>query len=242
MYGGNRISAHQVLLYQERVRGPHADSRTLIIERPSERLLDHRTKLSWAQAHLDALEAEVDAFLDGDPYEVRLKYDPKRSAYVATLYVHKTIPLERWGLMVGDTVHGIRSALDALMYSLWIADVGRKPTVDEVTSIQFVIADNDGFWERERKKRLRVVGPRLQKALDSVQPYRRKRPGFRDFLSVVRDLSNVDKHRHVLVVGEAATDAGITFTFPNGDIFRVRRMARTPRRQNRNCCRRFPRR
>jgi hypothetical protein len=183
--------------------------------------LDHRTKLSWAQAHLDALEAEVDAFLDGDPYEVRLKYDRERAAYVATVYVHKSIPLERWGLMVGDIVHGTRSALDALMYSLWTADVGRKPTDDEVTRIQFIIADDPGFWEDERKRRLRLVGPRLQAALEGVQPYRRKRPQFRSFLSVVRDLSNIDKHRHILVVGEGTADAGITFTFPNGGIFRV---------------------
>jgi hypothetical protein len=74
-------------------------------------------------------------------------------------------------------------------------------------------------WEDERKRRAPNVpiSDKLWTALERAQPYHGRHPGLRPFLSAIRDLSNVDKHRRINVVAEGAANAGITLTLTGSD-------------------------
>lgn len=172
--------------------------------------MDHEVKLAWAHQHIDALQRDIDDFLDREPYEATLKYNDKQARYVATIHAREEPPLERWGLMVGDIVHNLRSALDSLAFAVWVSDMGRLPSEDEAKAIQFVITDNAAFWNSERKRRLSTMHPSVHAVFEKLQPYRRGHPKPRDLLAVLRDISNVDKHRRVSVVMAVANEAGIT--------------------------------
>jgi hypothetical protein len=50
--------------------------------------------------------------------------------------------------------------------------------------------------------------------IERLQPYHRPDPKFRAALGVLRDLSNIDKHRHIVVTLAAATASGIRLEHP----------------------------
>ncbi len=177
-------------------------------------VMDHRSKLDWAKKHLDRLEGDIHSFVQSQPHEMTVKYDAERAKYVAILHVRKAEPPD-WSLMVGDIVHNVRSALDSLVYALTVKSLGRLPTGDEVRQIQFVIVDQPADWNGERGRRLKHLAPTVQAEVEKLQPYHRPDPKYKHQLSVLRDLSNIDKHRHILVVVQGATDAGITVTSPS---------------------------
>ena len=179
--------------------------------------MDHRAKLDWAHQHLIALDSEIKAFVnDGEAHAMTLKFDEVRQKYVAILHVTKPLPGD-WSLKIGDILHNTRSALDSLTYALAVKNLRRAPTLKEVKRIQFVIVDAPEDWDGACKSNLSCLSPLARKAIEAVQPYHRTDVKFRHFLSVMRDLSNVDKHRHVIVVGEAANTAGVTIEGPDID-------------------------
>ncbi len=160
---------------------------------------DHRKKLDWARKHLDTLNQSIRVFVDGKPYKSSVKYDPKESAYVARITEVTQLPAD-WSLMIGDVVHNLRSALDALTYSLAVKNLGREPTEAEAKQIQFAIVDQLKDWPGECGRRLKHLSPNAQAIIQSLQPYHRAEPAQQHVLSGLRDLSNVDKHRHIVTV------------------------------------------
>jgi hypothetical protein len=176
-------------------------------------VMDHRRKLEWARHHYDALDAEVERFRQSEPYKLGVQFDAKHRGYIATLRDVKAPP-DEWNLRIGDIVHSARSALDAITYSLACKNLGRVPTIDEVKVIQFVIVDSSAAWPKERDRRLRCLSSAAQAEIERFQPYHRTDPKVRHALSVLRDLSNIDKHRHIVVAVAAASDSSIELSGP----------------------------
>ena len=153
-----------------------------------------RAKLSRAQHHLDALEAEVSQFLQMNPYTVveEVKYDARdllgaaAIAHIFRVHVHRERP--EWGLLIGDCVHNLRSSLDHLV---WQLAGGRGNTKTE-----FPIARDSKWYESNAPKKFPHVGPDARKIIKSFQPcYRRPNDPEGDPLWVLNDLANIDKHR-----------------------------------------------
>jgi hypothetical protein len=160
--------------------------------------MDHRTKLAWAQTHIDALTERTKAYLASKPYDLSHTVDERRGDQVLAIARVEPIPAE-WSLVLGDIVHNLRSALDALVYALARAHLGRTPTDTEARQIQFPIVDRPDQWEGECKRWLRHIAPAAQLLIERCQPYHDANPREVHLLAALRDLSNIDKHRHLIV-------------------------------------------
>lgn len=182
--------------------------------------MDHRKRLDWARHHIQALEDEIDTYLTAEPppQAMTLSLDEERGRYTVKLYVKRAIPAERWSLMVSDAVHSLRSTLDNLAFALCTADLGRSLTQDEAQRVQFIIADSFEVFKKDRDRRRPhlPVSDRVWTGMERAQPYRGRHVGTIPYLTALRNISNVDKHRRILVVGEGATDAGIRVVTATG--------------------------
>jgi hypothetical protein len=121
-------------------------------------------------------------------------------------------------LRVGDVVHDLRSALDHLVWQLSLAG-GRGIEPQNALSIQFPIANSAQVFESVRRRALRNVSTDYQDAIESFQPYHEGagRPDsysgpYIHQLTLLRQLSNVDKHRLLTTV--FGLSSGATISIP----------------------------
>ena len=77
-------------------------------------------KFNWAQDHFQRLRDEVDAFLQPESYRVRPEPNADASKYRFYVEFDPPLPSARWGLIVGDGVHGLRRALDHRVYAIGV--------------------------------------------------------------------------------------------------------------------------
>jgi hypothetical protein len=154
-----------------------------------------RDKLRRAKAHQDNLHKMIDPIseLDPHPFKGEVRGDGREHLY----RWHNPPILDRDAeLVLGDCVHNLRSALDHLAYQLVV--LNGKPTSGRPA---FPIFDHP---PRERRKcRWRDVpfsvpgiSDKANKIIEAVQPYKGGNIG--RWLTVLRDLDNIDKHRHLL--------------------------------------------
>lgn len=174
--------------------------------------MDHRAKLAQARKHLDTLDNEIVLFDKSDPYSAGTYYDAKDEGYIARIHVSRDLPPE-WSLIVGDMLHNMRSALDNLAYALVVAHSG-KPTEQEARNIQFLVCDGPGEFKDRCARYLGKMSTGTQATIEGLQPYNAVTPGYRHPLSVVRDLSNVDKHRHIILTRATAEMSSIVLEGP----------------------------
>ena len=79
-------------------------------------------KWGWAVRHAELLQAGIAsdraARPDGRIYTTRSEYDPRK--HCVTLRVDSVDPIpDAWSLQLGDIVHGYRSCLDHIAWSLY---------------------------------------------------------------------------------------------------------------------------
>lgn len=175
--------------------------------------MDHHAKLRWARKHLEALQADMKGFMAATPYELTVRFDQKRQHYVAALRAPKPLPRD-WSLRIGDILHNARSALDSLAYALAAKHLGRLPSDDEAEQIQFPIVDAAGAWRRDSERWLDHLSPDATAAIEALQPYHRTTVRYGHPLSVLRDLTCIDKHRHIALFAEAPSTAGVAIKGP----------------------------
>lgn len=179
-------------------------------------------KVERAKEHRDALQrfiAETFAVESNRPV-IGLKNDRNTGEHV--LYVEH-VPdfstfLRRVVLILGDALHNLRSALDHLAFQLAIRHTGGK--VAKPKAVQFPIFDSPADWVRESDRWLAEVSPADRAIIERFQPYHAIKSGegiwhvlhpFR----LIRDLSNVDKHRLVIAVILPDTDPRFRIAFEN---------------------------
>ncbi len=141
-------------------------------------LLGCRWKLQQAWRHLQSIDADVGAFLARD--------DVEPPAYL--------------GVLVGDFLHNLRCVLDHLVWQLVLLNE-QEPSYRH----QFPITDKPGAFAGATDS-LRGVATEHQALIEQFQPYHVDggNPS-QHMLAVLRDLSNIDKHRFVhpvLVIGD----------------------------------------
>jgi hypothetical protein len=150
-------------------------------------------KLARAGEHLEALDEEITDFLATRPYAVRFEVDEQTGQQVAQIKVSGEPPAIRWGLMIGDCVHNMRSALDHLAWELSGAKPPRKT--------EFPIFHNRQEFESRKPRgglyKIRgIKDPRARTLIKSVQPCYSERGRVKAHpLYALRQLSNTDKHK-----------------------------------------------
>lgn len=151
-----------------------------------------------AQTHLDALNAEAEAWVQANLPTMRLEFYSQSGEYI--LYVETCAqPPLRLGVILGDAVHNLRSAVDHLMWQVVLADGGEPtdktcfPIFDSPTKFQKQVVKPR---ERGKASPLLGVSDDTLAAVERHQPYHAQE-GQAYGLGIVHTLSNIDKHQVV---------------------------------------------
>lgn len=172
--------------------------------------MDHREKLAWARKHFDALEKSVVDFVESKPYRIAVKFDRKTGEHIASFF-DVTDPPADWSLMVGDIVHGMRSALDSLTYALAVKQSGES-AANASNMLGFPIFDTPDGWRDRHKRRVGLLSTEARAKIQELQPYQGAAVGKTHVLSILRDLSNTDKHKRLLLTLVRGTDVEMVVT------------------------------
>lgn len=167
-------------------------------------------KLHRAKEHADTLRGEIDRH--AKEVVVQPRFDPHRGKFALEIVHVPELPI-RWGAIIGDALHNFRSALDYLAYEM--VRLSRKTYWPDT---QFPIVDSpDGYASNRRFQRfMERLTPELRAAVEWAQGYSRgyyHAPRWH-ILAVLRDLSNIDKHRLLLgtlLASDEHADARVTF-------------------------------
>lgn len=101
-------------------------------------------------------------------------------------------PDPKWSILVGESVYNLRAALDYLVYALAHLDSGSP---QERT--QFPIFQKSEHFKANSRGYLKGVSQDHSKAIEALQPFAGEEPGS-DWLARLAELSNPDKHRHLV--------------------------------------------
>jgi hypothetical protein len=120
----------------------------------------------------------------------------------------KTPPPPRLPLMVGESIHELRSSLDNLVVLLADRSASRSLTVGETRHLQFPIASTPEAFTKNRQQ-LRGLSDAYIQRIEEVQPYHLLEYALGEAASIspdneplaqLRELSNHDKHRRIYLV------------------------------------------
>jgi hypothetical protein len=176
-----------------------------------------REKVLRADKHLQVAHRMMRRFARND-CGVYAKFNTKTKQFdvIAKLPEPPTII----GLLVGDCIHNLRSALDHVVYALIStnpAGAGNPPS----ERAMFPICDTRAGYVHQVKKLHRLDGlPEAVAALiESLQPYRTREKGL-DYtmhpLWVLNKLQNIDKHRRLMLAAGVARLAHVSVRYKSG--------------------------
>ncbi len=165
-----------------------------------------RAKLSRAKEHLDVLDEEWEKFLRQEPCPYRFLIDehPIGRYNKISVYMREPVPL-RLSTILGDAFHNLRSALDLLAHELVRAG-GSAPS--RTTAFPIYDSEREFLSRVEFRRRsddrpgpLHGIEPgsEIWAFVKEMQPY--QGGDCAKQLSTLRQLSNADKHRTLLVTG-----------------------------------------
>jgi hypothetical protein len=152
------------------------------------------SKINRAQEHLDAFAEEGRAFLKTSERLIVPKKDAESTWLV---YAAKDpYPPVRLSAIMGDCIANMRSALDNLVCGLART---KKPRCRYV-GIRFPIYGKPELWQENWKSDLKGVPASARAIIKRLQPcFRPDGLADKDPLLVLNQLSNMDKHRAILL-------------------------------------------
>lgn len=165
-----------------------------------------QAKWDRAKEQFDQLLAETDAFFNGEPkphFSVG-EFDTDAWEWVERFQIREEPP-PRFGVILGDVLHNLRSALDHLIWQVTLLD-GGKP--DSRTQFP-IVRESKAEFDRVAQRCIPGLTPEHRAVVDYAQPYHAGKNAHRHPLAVLSALSNMDKHRLVnptysFIEGDAA--------------------------------------
>jgi hypothetical protein len=160
-----------------------------------------RLKVDRANSHARALKAEIERWLEDDPYSLTVDEDSETGEEVCVIHIARRPPIE-WSLIIGEIVYGLRSALDHAVFALSTpAGGGSPPRGTEfpifIDKPKFPSTDRPGgLWK------IRGLGDVARKGIEAIQPFNStgEDPRAHPFW-VLQELCNSDKHRLLNMTG-----------------------------------------
>ncbi len=162
-------------------------------------------KLIRAEEHLHLFLTEFKEHAARYPYGIAVKRYTDPRLLTIHLRVERFPDTERWALIIGDSIHNLRSTLDHLIYTIAINMSGSNPPPDS-TRLSYPMRAND-FWHLGI---LQKDGP-FMAVLQGLQPDTRPEWKGLRLLAVLEELDNLDKHRTLNVV--VAAPQSMVFSF-----------------------------
>jgi hypothetical protein len=171
-----------------------------------------RAKLGRAKEHVETLRAKIGLAGYPDPRVIPLRRKFEREFGAVVYRIDRVIQVgDDWGLIVGDAIHNMRSALDHLAWALAVRHYnGVEPTDDKIIrDIQFPVFSDGKHWPAHRY--LKHMDRADVDVLEQFQPFklssvarfvmRMQRPGvIPHALEALVAMSNSDKHRVIQVL------------------------------------------
>lgn len=175
-------------------------------------LEDAYAKLGRAAKHLHDLKALCAEYSIGEPEGLAAQFEPQvpeegNRPGVTVRVTLQTQPSPSISLIAGDVIQNTRSALDHLANVIVIRNRG-IPT----HKTQFpIFTDRLGFQGGIRKVEFEPQAAVLANTMvERLQPYHRVDDPTLHPFAILQELSNIDKHRRLHVVGGYAGDIDVT--------------------------------
>lgn len=168
-----------------------------------------RSKVDRASEHLETLDAETVAFIERQPYRVVRKYYAKTCHITWRFAEDEAPPLLRWGVLIGDVVHELSSALDHIAWQFAL-----KTRPDPTRSTAFPVCLREGDWESKgTREMLKHIGEDERAFIKDKQPYlaRYGKTLQEHVFAMLRLLSRIDKHQVIPAAVVAPLDTDINF-------------------------------
>jgi hypothetical protein len=194
-------------------------------------------KLRRAQEHLNLFNREyhegMESVVPHQSYSFRSHVDPKTGNQTLELVVREPLPLLRWGALLGDVVHNLRSILDHIIEELTIRGSGRSlpNTAFPIYDRKFKIVSPGvgqsgipGFKDLDKRGRLttdsglhKIRGinrPGVEAFIEGLQPYQRIGDVDSHPLLLLHRLDIMDKHRVLPLLDQVAVPLGMSVSGP----------------------------
>lgn len=151
-----------------------------------------RDRVRRAEEHLQDLEGEVVSMIEKQANSLPFDLDSKPPHGAINVgHPPETFAGVRFGTLVGEIIYNLRCALDYLIYALAVLDSGNPQE-----GTQFPIMDAANDFNVRGKKMLVGVNAAHVAVIEQLQPYNGC-----NWTKKLRDLSNMDKHRHLIPGG-----------------------------------------
>lgn len=161
-------------------------------------------KIARAKHHRQLLQRALRRFRDRYPYRTDTKFDADSGENVSYIHIPRQ-PLPEWGLIIGDAVHNLRSALDHAVWQLaW-----RQGTPTNERTIQFPICDTADDFRAQGANMIAELSWQAREHIAKLQPYQKFDRDRDRALRLLRDLDNTDKHRLMHLVMMKSMGAGV---------------------------------
>jgi len=163
-----------------------------------------RAKLRRADQHLKTLRREIRTFVKARGHRFVAEPNADRTQYILHAYFARPPDVEQWGLVLGDAVHCLRSALDHLVYAIAICESNADPPPNHTRVMLPLTRTPESFTGAGR--RISGLSKDVRARIESLQPY----PGRdNDLLSLLEDLDVADKHRVLTFAVVQSVDADV---------------------------------
>lgn len=171
-----------------------------------------------------------------------------KTEYVrCSLDIVRPLPQVEWAVMIGNIVHSLRSALDVLVWELSVQHQasltdGLPPPVEPLSlntpwrNTHFPIVTDGTKWKDEFRNGCSLIDQTLFTEFLPLQPWytgqNSGRPPEGEWLAILQELWNRDKHRGVTFIGADAQLHGVTLWDREGgselQMVRARQIELTP--------------
>jgi hypothetical protein len=171
-------------------------------------------KIKRGYEHLYALNAEVETWLHRHPYGLRTEVQDEGRRHIGWLDVYSQPDATRFGLLIGDSAHNFRAALDHLVVAIASVNLPAARLAKAEMALEYPICTTRSAWKSAvRRGRLEGVGRRACTKILREQPYRTGNPAEHD-LAVLSWLDNRDKHRLVHAIAAYPTIQSVNLSPP----------------------------
>jgi hypothetical protein len=156
-------------------------------------------KIFRAAQHFESLQSELGAYFKSNPGKmVRQPHTCDNEAVFR--FVSKEPVPTRFGLIMGDILQNLRSALDYLVWELVLA-ANNQPTEKNMFP---VCSSLESFMHQVGRHRLDGIAADALAEIKGLQPFNLGPDANKSILLAIEELANINKHRRILLTNLAA--------------------------------------
>jgi hypothetical protein len=171
-------------------------------------------KLLRARELFGQIMESAASFREGEHYEIvrwdNASYATDPLVRVQWRYRVLNPTPEDWAYLTGDAVNNMRSALDHALAEVARSVQGMTDEQVQKSRLQFPICDTADVFNKAVKALRKLLSQEVIDTLEQLQPYHGEPDRYEHDLAMLRDLSNLDKHRQLTIVTHAVFGAKVT--------------------------------